>query len=352
MILGAQSDPEDAIPLDEQGVGMDAALEALYDADKKGGLGGSSPKINRWLGDIRKYFPKEVVQVMQRDALDRLGLKQLLLEPELLASIEPDVHLAAVLLQLGKTLPDHTRETARGVVRKIVEDIQRRLRLPMIAALGAALHRASRGQRPRSAAEVDWHRTIRQNLRHYRPELGTIIPEKIAAYGRRGQAVRHIILLADQSGSMATSVVYAGVFASVLASMSSLKTNIVAFDTAVADLTPLMHDPIELLFGTQLGGGTDIHKALRYAQSLIVTPRDTIVVLISDLYEGGNRNGMLQALAEIQRSGARCLALLALNDEGAPSYDHENASALAQMGIAAFACTPEAFPEILAKNLS
>lgn len=347
LILGKKADAEQEVSLSAEGAGMDAVLEALYDAQRQGSLGSSSPNINRWLGDIRRYFPSAVVQVMQRDALERLGLTQLLLEPELLSSVEPDVHLVGALLSLNKAMPEKTRETARIVVKKVVEDLEKKLRNPLREAVQSALNRSVRNRRPR-ANEIDWRRTIYQNLKHYQPDLHTIIPERLVGFGRKGQALRHVILLLDQSGSMAGSVVYAGILGSVLASIRSVRTNVVAFDTAVTDLTEHQHDPVELLFGTQLGGGTDIDKALGYAQTLVRIPQDTILVLISDLFEGGNRAEMFRKAAELRQSGVLVVALLALSDEGAPAYDHDNAAVFAALDIPAFACTPGLFPALMA----
>jgi Mg-chelatase subunit ChlD len=203
--------------------------------------------------------------------------------------------------------------------------------------------------RPRKPSDVDWNRTIRANLRHYLPERRTVVPERLVGYGRRQQAVRRdVVLCVDQSGSMASSVVFAGVFGAVLASMKSLRTSLVVFDTAVVDLTDQLHDPVEVLFGTQLGGGTDINRAIAYCQGIITRPADTIFVLISDLYEGGVREEMLKRAAAMVAAGIQVIVLLALSDEGAPAYDHENAAALAALGVPAFACTPDAFPELMA----
>lgn len=347
LILGRAADPEHQLTLRGSQAGVDQVLEALYDSDRSGGLGRSSPNVNRWLGDIRRYFPVPVVQLLQRDALERLGLAQLLLEPELLAAVEPDVHLVGTILSLQKVMPAKTRETARAVVRRITDDLERRLSTALREAVQQALHRSTRNRRPRHN-EIDWHRTIHQNLKHYQPDLRAIVPERVIGFGKKGKALRHVVLLVDQSGSMADSVVYAAVFGAVLASLRTVRTHLVVFDTAVADLTEHLHDPVELLFGTQLGGGTDIHKALGYAQSLLHAPQDTIIVLISDLYEGGNRTEMLKKAHALRQAGTCMVALLALSDEGAPSYDHENAAAFAAMDIPAFACTPQLFPEMMA----
>ncbi|MFB7722726.1 VWA domain-containing protein [Nocardia sp. NPDC056100] len=340
-------------------VAMDRALGALYDADarngasgrRSGGLGGSAPQVARWLGDIRRYFPSTVVEVMQRDAVDRLNLTELLLEPELLEAVEPDVHLVGTLLSLNRVMPETTKATARTVVEKVVREIERRIAAQTIAAVGGALNRAARVSRPK-LRDIDWDRTIRKNLAHYLPEQRTVVPERLVGYGRKAQAVRRDVVLAiDQSGSMASSVVYASVFGAVLASMRSLKTSLVVFDTAVVDLTDKLADPVDVLFGTQLGGGTDINRAIAYSQSLITRPADSLFVLISDLYEGGVRTEMLRRIRSMKESGVQVVVLLALSDEGAPSYDRDNAAALTALGVPAFACTPDRFPDLLAVAL-
>jgi Mg-chelatase subunit ChlD len=337
---------------------MDAALAALYDAaegdedgrgtQRSGGLGGSAPKVARWLGDIREYFPNRVVQVMQADAIERLDLTRLLMEPEMLAAVEPDVHLVGTLLSLNRVMPDETKDAARRVVGTVVDDLQKRIAQQTRAAVNGALHRAARTNRPKPA-DIDWDKTIRANLKHYQAQHRTVIPERLVGYGRRTTSVqRDVVLCVDQSGSMAESVVFSGVFAAVLASMRSLRTSLVVFDTSVVDLTDQLSDPVEVLFGTQLGGGTDINRAIAYGQQLITRPRESIFVLISDLYEGGVREQMLRRVAEMTAAGVQVVALLALSDEGAPAYDHENAAALAALGVPAFACTPDAFPELMA----
>ncbi|GAA2360910.1 VWA domain-containing protein [Nonomuraea africana] len=330
---------------------MDEALGAVYDPrpERAGGLGASAPRVARWLGDIRSYFPSTVVQVMQQDAIERLDLTSLLLEPEMLEAVEPDVHLVGTLLALNNVMPDRARESARAVVRRVVSALEREMAQRLRSAVDGALNRAARTHRPRRAADIDWDRTIRVNLRHYLPDRRTVVPSRLVGYARRQRGVqREVVLCVDQSGSMASSVVHAGVFGAVLASMRSLKTSLVVFDTAVADLTEHLHDPMEVLFGTQLGGGTDINRAVAYAKGLITRPADSIFVLVSDLFEGGVRQEMLRRIAAMTRAGVQVIVLLALSDDGAPFYDHDNAAALAAMGVPAFACTPDAFPALMA----
>jgi uncharacterized protein with von Willebrand factor type A (vWA) domain len=330
---------------------IDKALSALYDGDRQGGLDASSPKVARWLGDIRTYFPTSIVKVMQQDALERLNLRQMLLEPEMLEAVEPDMHLVSNLLSLSNVMPGKTKETARIVVRRVVEDLLRKLENPTRQAVLGSLNRATRNRRPRHH-EIDWHRTIRANLKHYQPDYRTIIPELRIGYGRKRSSLRDIILCVDQSGSMATSVVYAGIFSAVLASLPAVQTRLVVFDTAVVDLTDLLQDPVEVLFGTQLGGGTDINQALAYCQGLVRQSQDTILVLISDLYEGGNQGEMRKRINSLVASGVQFITLLALNDDGAPCYDHDNTHFMASLGIPAFACTPDRFPDLMAAAIN
>jgi Mg-chelatase subunit ChlD len=215
--------------------------------------------------------------------------------------------------------------------------------------VAGALNRASRTSRPRRPSDIDWNRTIRANLKNYLPSHRTIVPERLTGYARKQQAIaREVILCLDQSGSMASSVVYAGVFGAVLASVRSLRTSVVAFDTAVVDLTEKLTDPVDVLFGTQLGGGTDINRAVAYCQRLITRPASTILILVSDLFEGGNEGEMLSRVADLTAAGTQVIALLALNDDGAPGYNHDIAAELAELGVPAFACTPDAFPDLMA----
>ncbi|HAJ63842.1 MAG TPA: hypothetical protein DCP31_35250 [Cyanobacteria bacterium UBA8543] len=330
---------------------MDDALNALYDSERSGGLGNSAPNVARWLGDIRTYFPTSVVRVMQKDALERLNLRQMLLEPEMLEAVEPDVHLVADLIALKNVIPTKTKDSARRVVQHVVEQLQRKLANPTRQAVMGSLNRATRNRRPRHN-EIDWNRTIRANLKHYQPEYRTVIPETRIGYGRKRSSLRDIILCIDQSGSMGTSVVYSSIFGAVLASLRAVETRMVVFDTSVVDLTEQLNDPVDLLFGTQLGGGTDINRALAYCQGLVRRPQETILVLISDLYEGGNRTQMLKRVAALVESGVQFITLLALNDDGAPCFDRTIAATLAEFGIPSFACTPNQFPDLMAAAIN
>ncbi|MEM9888786.1 MAG: VWA domain-containing protein [Bacteroidota bacterium] len=346
LVLGKKADTQQESELTQEEKGIDDTLDALYDSERKGGLGASSPNVHRWLGDIQQYFSTSVVQVLQKDAIDRLGIEELLRAPELVEQLEVNVNLASTLVALKELIPQQSKESARKLVEKVVRELEKKLQNPMREAVEGALHRATRNRRPKWN-EIDWNRTIKANLKHYQSDHKSIIPELLLGYGRKGQSLKHVILLSDQSASMASSVVYASVFGAILASLRSIKTHFVAFDTEVVNLTEYIKDPVDLLFGTQLGGGTDIGKALAYSKRLIEYPSDSILVLISDLYEGGNIALTYEILQALQNIGVTIICLLALNDEGAPSYDRQVAHILINQGIPAFACTPDRFPELM-----
>lgn len=356
LLLGGDDADGTGVELSGRALAMDKAMAALYGGSaggsvgrtgRRGGLGASAPSAARWLGDIREYFPASVVRVMQKDAIERLGMDKLLLEPEMLSAIEPDIGLVTTLMSLSGVIPQKAKATARQIVQRVVSELQRRLDAPLRQAVTGALKRSTRTRRPRHN-EIDWNRTIRANLKHYQAEYSTIVPETRIGYGRKRNELRTIIVCIDQSGSMGESVVYSGIFGAVLASIPALRTHVVTFDTSVADLTEKMSDPVDVLMGVQLGGGTDINQALKYCRGLITRPRDTVFVLITDLYEGGDNAEMLKRAAAIAGSGVRMVTLLALADSGAPDFDEQNAAALATLGIPSFACTPDRFPELMA----
>ncbi len=367
LILGGDEADGTGCTLSGKDAGMDAALSALYDFERKKkfdyeekdnakvGRGASQPQIARWLGDIRQYFPQSVVQVIQNDALKQPELqRKLLFEPEILAQATPDVHLLATLMELGKMIPEKTKDTARQVVKQVVDDLMQKLEQKTIQAISGSLNKSVRNRRPRYN-EINWDATIRKNLKHYQPEYKTIIPETRIGYGRKNKrSLKDIVLCMDQSGSMGSSVVYTGIFGAVMASLPTLKTHMVVYDTEVVDLTEDLKDPVDLLFGVQLGGGNDTNKALTYCQSLITKPDDTIFILITDLFEGHGEPERLmrQRMEELVQAGVQLIVILALGDDGSPSYERGNAQFLAKIGVPVFACTPDLFPDMMAAAIS
>lgn len=345
--------------LSAEQTGMDEALAAIYDESsgegegqrgkqRSAGLGPSAPNLAKWLGDIRNYFKEDVVTVIQNDAIEKKGLTQLLFEPEMLKNVEPNPQLVGTLMSLKGRIPERTKETARMVVRAVVEKIKRLLEQRIRQAVLGALNRKEHSPIP-NAATIDWKWTIGRNLKNYQPSLGTIVPERVYFYSRAQRSNNWtVIVCMDQSGSMAESVVYGSVTGSIFASLPALNTRVVAFDTEIVDLTEQCgNDPVDMIFGVQLGGGTDINKAVTYCEKFITEPSQTIFFLISDLIEGGNQSQLIRRMHEMVASGVRVITLLALSDSGIPTFDQQVAKKLSEGGVPCFGCTPNKLPELI-----
>lgn len=336
---------------------LDQALTSLYGLGegavlKKGAsLGDSAPNVTHWLSQVQRIFPQNVAKIMQNDALDRLKLSSTLTQPELVELIQPDVALIAQLISLASLIPDEGREAAKRLIQQVVDELLKRFKAPLYEHVTGSLCRHIRNPRPRHH-EIDWHKTIRLNLKHYQPSLQTIIPERKVGFGRHRSQLKDVILCVDQSASMASSIIYSSVFASVLFSLPSLKTRLILFDTAVVDVTDELSDPSELLFGIQLGGGTHIGKALTYCAQCVSRPSDTVMILITDLYEGASPEMMYERAEQLVQSGVKLICLLALNDEGRPAYHQKTAQQFANLNIPTFGCSPERFPELMGCALS
>lgn len=364
LILGSEAQKRmegmgDGPYLSQEDLMMDTALDAIYNRDMKFGFGGgagkgaSSPQISRWLGDVRTLFDKDIVKIIQSDAMERCGLKQLIFEPELLENIEPDMHMASMILTLKDQIPKQSKENAREFIRKIVEQINALLETDLKRAVTASINRKLHSPIP-SASALDFQTTIRKGIKDYNTKLKKIIPQKYYFFERSATTAANkytVILDIDQSGSMGESVIYSSIMSCILASMSAIKTKVVAFDTNIVDLSEKCEDPIDLLFGFTLGGGTDIEKSIKYCTKYIENPKKTIFFLISDLEEGGNRAGLLRRLTQMKEDGVIVICLLAISDSGKPYYDANMAQRIANNGIPCFAAAPQMLPRLLEKAM-
>lgn len=353
--LGKYAIAGDGVGLSDDQYLMDQALAAIYDetGDSRGGqrsagLESSAPRLSKWLGDIRTYFPEDVATVIQQDAIERKGMDQLLFEPEMLKNVQPNIQLVGTLMALSGQIPERTKETARMVVRAVVEEIKLTLEQKIRQAVMGALNRNDHSPIPH-ANNIDWKWTIGRNLKNYNKELGRLIPERVYFYSRSQRTNNWTVIVdMDQSGSMADSVVYGAICGSIFASLPALDTRVVAFDTEVVDLTEKCGlDPVDMLFGVQLGGGTDINKSVAYCEQFVSDPARTLFIMITDLYEGGNESQLVRRLRNMVASGVRVLCLLALSDSGVSSYDESLARKLANLGIPCFGCSPQRLPELL-----
>lgn len=350
------------LALTEEELIMDAALAAIYDetgagsssgnagtAKGKGaGTGRSAVHLSKWLGDVRNFFPEDVVSIIQSDAMERKGWKQLLFEPELLAAVKPDIKLIGTLLSLKGKIPEKTKDTARMLVQALVDELVKLLETDIRRAVTGALNKRQHSPLP-SLSGLDWKLTIQRNLKHYDSERRIIIPERFYYFDRARRSKEWTVIVdIDQSGSMADSIIWASVIGSIFASIPALNTRVVAFDTEVVDLTEqCANDPVDMLFGIQLGGGTDIHKSVKYCEQFIEEPKKTLFIIVSDLYENGNQAGLVRRMRELREAGVRTMTLLALSDEGKPSYDERLAAQLSRDGTPCFACTPALLPALV-----
>jgi Mg-chelatase subunit ChlD len=327
---------------------LDRVLSFVY-GEGKAGTGRTRPYLPQWLAALRGFFAHDVVAMIQKDAALRKGLTELLFQPETLPYLERNVELVATLLTAKNLVPDEARELARRIVREIVDELRRRLETQVRAAILGAVRRDQHAPLP-SLRNLDWHRTIKKNLKTWDRERKRLMAERL--YFWKNQRRRHewdVTLVVDQSGSMAESVVYASVIAAIFASLDVLRTRLFFFDTEVVDATPLLGDPVDLLFSSQLGGGTDINRAVAYAREHAVDrPERTLFVLVTDLHEGGDAAELVARMRELVESRVRCLCVLALTDAGRPSYDHDLARELVAVGVPCFGCTPRLLVDVVA----
>jgi uncharacterized protein with von Willebrand factor type A (vWA) domain len=331
---------------------LDRALSFVYDSNERfGGTGDSAPYVPQWLEQMRALFNQSTLAMVQRDAFERTGLAELLLQPEIAPRLQPDVRLAATILSFKEQIPDEVKQTARDLIRQVVDELRRKLETQIVQTVIGALQR-NRYSPIRSARNLDWRRTLKSNLKNYLPERKTIIPERLYFWANEKRYRDwQIIILVDQSGSMANSAIYASLMACIFASLQVLETHLVVFDTSIVDLTPyLSGDPVELLFSLQLGGGTDIAQAVAYGANLVKRPEKCIVVLITDLYEGGDEAALLTRLRALRESKVQVLCLLALED-GKPVYHKTLARQVAALDIPTVAATPNKLLELMEQIL-
>lgn len=350
---------------------MDEALEAIYssetdeeisreewesptDGRKHGAVKGRSfPRVAKWLDQIRNFFPSDCVVLLQKDAIERRGMKELLFEPEMLAKVEPSLDLASTVLSLKNLVPEKAKAAARDLVRKVVEELRKRLESKFAQAIRGALDR-NRHSPFRSLPNLDWKRTIQRNLKNYNPDLKVIIPEHTYFFSRQQrQAEWNVIIAMDQSGSMHSSLIYGGIMGAILASMPAVETHVVAFNHEdVVDLTEHCSDPVDLLFGVQLGGAEDYWKATCYCERFMHTPAKTLYILLADLYDTSpNESRFVKRMEFLLESGLKAVCLLAITDQGQPSYNANLAEKLAKLGMPSFGCIPDKLPDLLAAVL-
>lgn len=347
--------------LDGEAAGRDAALDWLYGRDEEldrrdirrrpGGSGASQLTTVDWLDDIVRLFPKETVDRLQRDAVERYEIHDIVTDPAVLERVEPNPALLRAVLRTKHLMNPEVLRLARRIVEKVVRDLVERLATEVRQSFSGA--RARQATRFKLARDFDARRTIRANLGHYDPEKRRLSVETpyFRARTRRNLTPWQVILLVDQSGSMLPSVIHSAVTASCLWGLPGVKTHLIAFDTEVVDLTSDVSDPVELLMKTQLGGGTDIARAVRYAAQIVEQPRRTIVAIVSDFFEGGSEAALVRGVRELVDQGSTVLGLAALDEQADPAYDRACAQRLADAGAWMGAMTPGQLAEFVAEKV-
>lgn len=340
----------EAVGIDGERLGdLDEALSFVY-GDTSHGRGAARPYLPKWLGLVRDFFREDVIALVHKDAIEKKGLTHLLFEPETLKYLDKNVELVGTLLAAKGLVPDAAKDVAREIVREVVEELRKKLETATRTAIYGAVRKSSDSP-IKLARNVDWRRTIRKNLKGWDAARKRIVPERI--YFWSNQRKRHeweVVILVDQSGSMAVSAVYSAVMAAIFASLDVLRTRLVFFNERdIVDMTPHLVDPVEVLFTAQLGGAEDLNRAVAYAEEHFVErPDKTILLLITDLFDTmGDTEQLVLRMRRLVESKVKTLVLLKLSDQGRPSYNHELARALTEVGVHCFGCTPRLLVRIM-----
>ena len=366
LVLGRYSNTSLNVPLTGAEARMDRAMEYLYGREYAGrgvrepggkevGPGSLDPSqltVPGWLSEVRELFPRETAEVLEKHALDRYGLTELVTDPKTLEKLEPNTELLRMLLTLRGQLKGPVLDVARKIVRKVVEEIRRKLESDVRRTLAGRLNRF-RHSPIALRQNLDARGTIRRNLKNYDLERKKLIIDSVRFFDRNTRRLPWtVILCIDQSGSMAESIIHSAVLAGILAGLPSLRVKLVVFDTSIVDLSDHADDPVETLMSVHLGGGTDIARALRYCEQLIEVPQRTIVALITDFCEGGSPADLVATCKRLASARVRLLGLAALDMEAAPVYDHAMAARLAAVGMEIAALTPQRLAQWLVKVIS
>lgn len=318
--------------------------------DRQGGLRpGHAMNVPRWVDEVGQLFPREAKEVMERELVNRRGLRELMEKPEILERIEPSQELVKTLLTHRDLLNEKTRSLARKIIDKVVQDLKRRIKTQVEPALTGAIRRDRHSPR-RVFRNLDLKRTVRRNLHNYDAQSEKLLVDRIYFHAaERKNRPWHVIVAVDQSGSMLDSAIFSAVMASIFAELPAVKTSLFLFDTEVADLSDQVGQPVDVLLSIQLGGGTNIAMALKYANQLVRQPARTIVVLITDFYEGGPETELVRQVKEMAQSGIRMIGLGALGYEARPEYNKTTAGKCRKVGMDILSCTPEKLAEAMAQ---
>lgn len=339
---------EDDLPL-EKDQEIDEVLKFLYDREydldrgmrRRGDYGQQRLTVPAWLKRVKRLFPRKTVEIMQKQALDRYHMKELLTDVSVLRAMEPNMDLLKNILTFRSMMPQHVKKVAYEIVSQVVRELTALLsRQIKHAFYGKRLPHASSNHK--IYRNFDVKRTIKENLRYYDASRRTIAVRRLYFHqNSRRHTPWDVIILVDESGSMTDSVIYSAVMASIFAKLPFLSVKLAIFDTKLVDLSGHLEDPVGILMKVQLGGGTDIYRALEYAKKQVATPHKTIVVLVSDLYDSNAYRLMLRSGRDLVESGCRLFVLPALDYDALPCYNKRAAQCFSSFGAHVAALTPE-----------
>ena len=322
------------------------------DADRSGGLApGHAMTVPRWVDEVEQLFPHSAKEVLERELVQRRGLRELMEKPEVLERIEPNQELVKTLLTHRDLLNEKTRALARKIIDQVVQELRKKLKLQIEPALIGAIRRDMHSPR-RVYRNLDLNRTVRRNLRNFDRASGKLLVDRLFFHAaERASRPWHVIVAVDQSGSMLDSAIYSAVMASIFCELPSVRTSLFLFDTEVVDLTDQVGQPVDVLMSIQLGGGTNIARALKYAQQLVRQPARTIVVLVTDFYEGGTERDLVCQVKDMSQAGVRMIGLGALGYDARPSFNRTTAGKCRKAGMDILSCTPERLAEAMAEMI-
>jgi Mg-chelatase subunit ChlD len=362
LVLGRFAERQLAAELSAREQRMEAALDFLYSREYRGrgvrerpSAGTLDPtqiQVPSWLAEVRELFPRDTVEVIEKHALNRYGLTELLTDEKTLGKLEPNLDLVKTLLSFCGHLEGRVLAAAKRIIQQVVEELKRRLELDVRRAFTGRLH-AFRHSPLKARQNFDWRGTIRQNLKYFDARRRRLLLRRALFFARNTRFLPwEVVLCVDQSGSMTDSIIHSAVMASILAALPLVSVKLVVFDTSVADLSGHVDDPVEVLLSVQLGGGTDIGQALNYCENLIENPHRSVLVLLSDFCEGGPPSVMFGACRRLREAGVRLLGLAALDESARAVYDVHMAEVLAGLGLEIAALTPKHFAEWLARVIA
>ena len=334
---------------DAEALAAQQAIDFVFDEDRSAGSGESTLTIPRWIDAVTELFPRQAKEVMERELIARRGIAQLLDHPKLLEQIEPSVELVKTLLTHKDLLDPRARILARKIIDRVVQQLKQQLEIRIEAAITGALRRDRHSPR-RVFRNLDLSRTLRKNLHNWDAERELLLVDRVFYYAaERNKRPWHIIVCVDQSGSMLDSAIFSAVMASIFAELPAVKTSLVLFDTNVVDLSDQVGSPVDVLLKVQLGGGTDITQALVYANGLVAEPARSIVVLITDFFEGRDDQDLVDQVRAMADSGTRMIGLGALGYDARPEYNKATAGKCRKVGMDILVCTPERLAEAMAE---